>query len=45
MLLYSVLNYNSNQESKLLGYFKDRMISYFTDKNIPIELRKLFNLN
>lgn len=55
--IYNTLNiYNPNNNSifivyenechfKLLGYFTDRMISYFTDKNIPIELRKLFNLN
>ena len=29
---------------KLLGYFKDKMISYFDNKNIPIELKRLFKL-
>ena len=29
---------------KLLGYFKDKMISYFDSENIPIELKLLFKL-
>ena len=29
---------------KLLGYFKDKMISYFVSENIPIELKRLFKL-
>jgi len=29
---------------KLLGYFNDKMISYFDDENIPIELKRLFKL-
>jgi hypothetical protein len=29
---------------KLLGYFKNKMICYFDNKNIPIELKRLFKL-
>ena len=29
---------------KLLGYFKDKMISYFDNENIPNELKRLFKL-
>jgi hypothetical protein len=29
---------------KLLGYFKNKMICYFNNKNIPIELKRLFKL-
>ena len=54
---YNTLNeYNPNYGSifliyeegchfKLLGYFNNKMISYFSDQTIPIELRKLYNLN
>ena len=30
---------------KLLGYFNNKMISFFSDNNIPNELRILYNLN
>ena len=55
--IYNTLNeYNSEYGSifliyeerchfKLLGYFNDKIISYFSDKTIPIELKKLYNLN
>ena len=34
----------NNSHFKLLGYFKDKMISYFKNENIPIELKRLFKL-
>lgn len=55
--IYNTLNeYNSEYDSiflvyedcchfKLVGYFNDKMISYFSDNKIPNELKKLFNLN
>ena len=55
--IYNTLNdYNSNNDSifllyennchfKLIGYFKDKMISYFTDNSIPYEFKKLYNLD
>ena len=55
--IYNTLNeYNSEYDSiflvyedcchfKLVGYFNDKIISYFSDHKIPNELKKLFNLN
>ena len=34
----------NNSHFKLLGYFNDKMISYFKNENIPIELKRLFKL-
>ena len=34
----------NNCHFKLLGYFNDRMISYFKNEMIPIELKRLFKL-
>ena len=38
------LLYEDNCHFKLVGYFDNQLISYFTDKTIPDELSKLFNL-
>lgn len=34
----------NNNHFKLLGYFDDKIISYFKNENIPIELKRLFKL-
>lgn len=34
----------NNNHFKLLGYFNDKMISYFKNENIPLELKRLFKL-
>ena len=35
----------NNCHFKLLGYFDDKMISYFKNDEIPIELKRLFKLD
>ena len=34
----------NNNHFKLLGYFNEKMICYFNNENIPIELKRLFKL-
>jgi len=38
------LIYENNLHFKLLGYFEGVMINYFNDKNIPLEIKILFDL-
>ena len=35
----------NNCHFKLLGYFNEKMISYFKNDEIPIELKRLFKLD
>ena len=39
------LLYENNCHFKLVGYFDDKIISYFNDNTIPHELKKLYRLN
>ncbi len=39
-----VLLHINNNHFKLLGYFNDIMITYFTHSNLPLEIKRLFNL-
>ena len=39
------LIYENNCHFKLVGYFNDKMNSYFNDYNIPQELKVLFKIN
>ena len=39
-----ILIHENELHFKLLGYFNDIMITYFTDDSLPIEIKKLFNL-
>ena len=39
------LLYEDECHFKLIGYFDgDRMISYFTNKTLPLEIKKLYNI-
>ena len=39
------LLYENNCHFKLIGYFNDKIISYFTNDTIPYELKRLYNLD
>lgn len=39
------LIYEDNCHFKLVGYFDDKIISYFNDNTIPQELKSLYRLN
>ena len=39
------LLYENNCHFKLLGYFNDKMISYFNNDTIPYEFKRLYNLD
>lgn len=39
------LIYENDCHFKLVGYFQDKIISYFNDNNIPQELKTLYRLN
>ena len=38
------LIHENNAHFKLLGHFDDIMMTYFNHNNIPLELKKMFNL-
>lgn len=39
------LIYENNCHFKLVGYFNDKMISYFNNNNLPKELKSLYRIN
>lgn len=40
-----LLVHENSSHFKLLGQFKNIMITYFTNNSLPLEIKKLFNLN